>query len=117
MNYTMKLNEEPFERIASGKKTIEVRLFDEKRSKINIGDTITFFKLPDLKTFVNVEVIGLSRFKDFKRLFSVFGTKPFNHPIDFTIEKQIKGMREIYSQEKENEFGVLGIHMKLIKPI
>lgn len=33
MNHTMKLTSDPFERIAKGKKVIEVRLFDDKRKK------------------------------------------------------------------------------------
>ena len=38
----MKLNKEPFEKIKSGEKTIELRLYDEKRRKIKAGDTICF---------------------------------------------------------------------------
>ena len=38
----MKLNASPFEMIKSGVKSIELRLYDEKRQKIKIGDTIIF---------------------------------------------------------------------------
>jgi len=38
----MKLSTEPFNKIASGEKVIESRLFDEKRQKISIGDQIVF---------------------------------------------------------------------------
>ena len=38
MLHKMKLKESPFERIKNGTKTIEFRLYDEKRSKIKIGD-------------------------------------------------------------------------------
>ena len=34
MIHTMKLDAVPFEKIKSGKKTVELRLFDEKRQKI-----------------------------------------------------------------------------------
>lgn len=47
MEHFMRLHEEPFELIKFGKKIIEIRLNDEKRQKVNIGDTITFSKLPD----------------------------------------------------------------------
>ena len=46
MLHEMKLNENPFERMKNGTKTIEFRLNDEKRKKIKIGDKITFSKLP-----------------------------------------------------------------------
>ena len=43
----MSFNSEPFENIKSSKKTIEIRLFDEKRQKIHPKDIIVFTKLPD----------------------------------------------------------------------
>lgn len=45
----MKLQKSPFEKIKNGTKTVEFRLYDEKRRKINIGDQIEFSKLPDLQ--------------------------------------------------------------------
>ena len=40
MKHYINLNPEPFEMIRSGKKTIELRLNDEKRKTISVGDTI-----------------------------------------------------------------------------
>jgi len=59
MEYSMKLLESPYEIIASGKKIIEIRLFDEKRQKLHVGDIIEFSKLPDLKDKVKVEIVAL----------------------------------------------------------
>ena len=42
MLHKMKLNESPFNRMKKGTKTIEFRLFDEKRQKIKVGDKIEF---------------------------------------------------------------------------
>ena len=42
MTHIMRLNTSPFEMIASGEKTIELRLNDEKRRKITIGDEISY---------------------------------------------------------------------------
>ena len=114
MNHTMKLTSDPFQRIANGKKVIEVRLFDEKRKTIRIGDTISFFELPDLQRTLKTEVLGLSIFRDFRTLFSVFGSDPFGHPTNTTVEEQVAGMMEVYSKEEEKRFGVLGIHIHLI---
>ena len=44
MLHKMKLNKSPFERIKNGTKTIEFRLFDEKRQQIKVGDKIEFSK-------------------------------------------------------------------------
>ena len=42
MNHEMRLHPEPFELIKGGTKTIEMRLYDEKRRQIREGDIITF---------------------------------------------------------------------------
>ena len=36
MKHEMNLNRKPFESIKNGSKTIELRLYDEKRQKLNI---------------------------------------------------------------------------------
>lgn len=40
--HQLKLAAEPFNAITSGNKTIESRLFDDKRQKIQLGDKIIF---------------------------------------------------------------------------
>ena len=69
MLYKMKLNESPFERIKNGTKTIEFRLFDEKRQHIKVGDQIEFSKLPDLREKLLVNVVELYREDTFENLF------------------------------------------------
>ena len=69
MLHKMKLNESPFERIKNGTKTIEFRLYDEKRQQIKIGDQIEFSKLPDLQEKLLVDVIDLYKEDTFEYLF------------------------------------------------
>ena len=89
MIHKMKLNENPFERIKNGTKTVEFRLYDEKRQQIKIGDKIEFSKLPDLQEKLLVDVI---------ELYSVKGSRFFYcneegfYPVAFAAEKaKIKG--------------------------
>ena len=103
----MKLNESPFERIKNGTKTIEFRFYDEKRRKIKVGDQIEFSKLPDLKEKVLVDVIELNREDTFKNLFK----KLYNDEDE--IIRKTKSMYNYYLPEKEKEYGVLGIKIKL----
>ncbi len=107
MLHEMKLNENPFERMKNGTKTIEFRLNDEKRKKIKIGDKITFSKLPGLCEKLTVEVLELYNADTFENLF----LKLYN---DSKIAKEkAKVMHEIYSEAKEKEFGVIGIKIKI----
>ena len=108
MLHKMKLNESPFERIKNGTKTIEFRLFDEKRQQIKIGDKIEFSKLPDLHEKLLVEVVELYRDDTFENLFRKL------YKDEEEVERKTKSMYNYYLPEKEKEYGVLGIKIKLI---
>ena len=107
MLHKMKLKCSPFERIKNGTKTTEFRLFDEKRQQIKKGDKIEFSKLPDLQEKLLVDVIDLYKEESFEKLFKKLGSD----------EKEIKiktqNMYEYYSPEKEQQYGVIGIKMKI----
>ena len=108
MLHQMKLNKEPFERIKNGTKTIEFRLYDEKRRKVKIGDKIEFSKLPDLQEKILVDVLDLYTEPSFEELFE----KLYE---DKEIAKQkANAMYEIYSPENEKKYGVVGIKIKLV---
>ena len=49
MTHEMQLRQEPFECIVHAIKTIELRLYDEKRQRINIGDKIRFSRIDNPK--------------------------------------------------------------------
>lgn len=42
MRHTMKLKEDPFERMKNGTKTIEFRLYDEKEGRLKLGMKLNF---------------------------------------------------------------------------
>ena len=109
MLYKMKLNKSPFERIKNGTKTIEFRLYDEKRKDIKVGDQIEFSKLPDLQEKLLVNVLKLYREDTFEKLFK----KLYNDEKE--IERKVDSMHQYYSQEEEKEHGVIGIKIALVK--
>ena len=104
----MKLNESPFDRIKNGTKTIEFRLYDDKRKQIKVGDKIEFSKLPELQEKMIVEVLELYQDKTFENLF-----KKLYKEDEEEIKRKIQSMYEIYSPEKEKQYGVLGIKIKI----
>ena len=107
MIHKMKLNESPFERIKNGTKTIEFRLYDEKRQQIKVGDKIEFSKLPDLQEKLIVDVIDLYKEDTFENLFKNLYTDKEE------IARNTQNMYKIYSPEKEQQYGVLGIKIKI----
>ena len=114
MQHTMGLYESPFNSIKSGKKTVEVRLNDEKRRKISIGDSIKFTKVPESNETLTVEVLDLSEFPTFKEMYETIPASDFDtvgDPIDLMVQQTY----EIYSPEQEKEWGALAITIKLLE--
>ena len=66
MKHILKLQPKYFDYINDGTKRKELRLYDEKRQKINIGDIIVFQKEPELDITMNVRVVGLLRYNTFE---------------------------------------------------
>jgi len=65
--HKLRLSEEPFAAIVSGHKTIESRLYDTKRQKIQIGDRIIFTNRDNSEQTVTAEVVGLLRYAKVRR--------------------------------------------------
>ena len=111
MLHKMKLQEDPFERIKNGTKTVEFRLYDEKRRTIQIGDQIEFSKLPELQEKLLVKVIDLYKEESFEKLFK----KVFVGEDKEKIIEKAKSMNRFYTPEQEKEYGVVGIKIEIIK--
>ena len=113
MNHELKLQPEYYNFIKEGTKRIEIRLYDEKRQTIKIGDTITFLKEPEYNESFSVKVTGLLRYNTFDDLFKDFS-------IDMLADKsmtkdELKDVLEVfYTKEKQEQYGVLGIRLELI---
>lgn len=107
MIHKMKLKEDPFYRMKNGLKEIEFRLFDEKRQLIKVGDKIEFSKLPNLDEKLVVDVLDLYRANSFEELFqSIYNDKKI-------AADKAERMRAFYSKDEEQEYGVLGIKVKI----
>ena len=107
--HKMRLQSEPFEKIKSGTKRIELRLFDEKRKLINIGDTIEFQKQSEETEMLHVKVVALLRYRSFSELFDDFVPEIFGGKDKISL---LEGVHQFYSPEREKEYGVLGIRIE-----
>lgn len=107
----MNLQPKYFDFIKDGTKRIELRLYDKKRQSIQLGDIIEFAKSDDEK--FKAEVVGLLRYNSFADLFEDFDISIL---ADSSMTKQelLEVLGEFYSEEKQVEFGVIGIRIKLI---
>lgn len=108
----MRLHRGPFELIKNGSKTIELRLYDEKRQMINVGDTITFENRNDGDK-IQVKVIELHKYPSFEELYKHFDKISMGYKED--EEADPKDMELYYSSEEQSKYGVVGIEVELIK--
>ena len=110
----MKLRKEPFEQIRSGKKKIEIRLFDEKRQTLKIGDELLFTLVDDETQRIQTTVVGLYPFKSFRNLFlsPLAGATGFD---ESDPDGNVQKMYAYYPPEEEARYGVLAIEIMLVK--
>jgi len=110
---THKMNLQPkyFDFMKEGTKRIELRLYDEKRSRIELGDIIEFSKSENDK--LKAEVIGLLHYNSFKDLFEDFDISILADA-SMTKEELLSVLSEFYTPEKQAEYGVVGIRLKIL---
>ena len=107
----MGLYAEYFQSIIDGKKTVEVRLNDENRRKIKVGDMIEFIKVPEQDEALTVEVTQLRKYNTFQEMYEDIPFKDFDCE-GWTMKEMIDGTYEIYTPEQEKQWGALAITIK-----
>lgn len=108
--HELKLATEPFNAIQSGRKTIECRLYDEKRQAIKLGDELVFTNREDPAQTIRVKVAGLLRYTSFTDLFGSAAPEAFGGESEEGLLEQI---RHFYPESEEKRYGVLGIVITL----
>ena len=111
VTHEMKLLDHPFNEIKSGRKKVEMRLFDEKRQKLRVGDRIRFTNEKTGEE-LTVTVVGLHRFDSFLALTNAFQPKELGFKDD-TPHKIADIMTDIYSPEETEKYGTLAIRVSL----
>lgn len=108
MEHTMKLQPVPFSKIASGQKTIELRLYDEKRKAISLGDTVRFVCTASDAQLL-VRVVALHRFDSFAALYAALPLTKCGYAEGQKADPS--DMEVYYSKEEQSKYGVLGIEI------
>lgn len=108
----MKLNNQPFKNIKSGTKTIELRLYDEKRKLLKENDIIEFTnRTTDEK--LCVKVIKLHCYNNFSELYKNFDKVSLGYKED-EIPNPVD-MDKYYSKQEQEKYGVVGIEIEKCK--
>lgn len=104
----MKLHPAPFEMIKSGKKTIELRLYDEKRRLIKPRDAIIFTNVSTGEELKKT-VLNLHLFESFDELYTKLPLLKCGYTEDNVENAEPSDMELYYSREEQEKCGVVGI--------
>ena len=110
MMHEMKLWHDSFVKIKKQTKTIEMRLFDEKRSSISAGDTIIF---ADTSNNERIEclVINMYRYRSFEELYQQHSKVSIGYTEDEIADP--KDMLAYYSNEMIEQYGAVAIEVQV----
>ena len=111
MIHNMNLWPNSFQAIKNKTKTIEMRLFDKKRSLIKIGDIIEFSNTENKET-LRCQVINIYRYSNFEELYQHHNKISIGYKKDETANPQ--DMQVYYSKEDIAKYGVMALEIKAI---
>lgn len=110
MQHYMNLHNDPFEKIKNGTKTVEMRLFDNKRRAINVHDTITFTNVLNGEQ-LTAQVTDIRTFATFGELYNAFDKVSVGYNLQDVANPN--DMHAYYTAEQIAKFDVVAICVKL----
>ena len=110
MTHEMKLWHDSFVKIKEQTKTIEMRLFDEKRSAISTGDTIIFTDTSNNERIACV-VTNMFQYPSFEELYRCHSKLSIGYSEGENANP--KDMLAYYSNEMIEKYGVVAIEVQV----
>ena len=111
MLYEMNLHDAPFKLIKEGTKTIEMRLNDERRKDLKVGDIIRFTNRTTLET-METKVVALYYYDNFSELYKHFNKVEIGYKEDEIPNP--KDMDLYYTKEQQATYGVVAIRIEVL---
>ena len=108
------LDADVFEVVKKGIKNVEVRVNDEKRRSMKVGDEIIFLKRPLEEEKIVTKITGLKTFKNFNELVKDYSIERL-YLDTFTKEEFVSLLGRFYSEEEQEEYGVVAIEFEMVK--
>jgi len=106
------LDDDIFRVVKKGIKNVEVRVNDQKRQNLKIGDTIAFYKRPSDDEMIEVVVTNLKYYNNFEELGNYYPMERL-YLRDFNKDAWYDLMKRFYSTEEVIKYGVVAIEFKL----
>ena len=110
--HEMRLHPAPFAMIKSGQKRIELRLMDEKRRRVRVGDLIRFCSTGTPAESLIARVSAIYPFSSFEELYRSLPLEDCGYRPEEVASASPADMASYYSEEEEKRFGVVGIRIE-----
>ncbi|MBR0205197.1 MAG: RNA-binding protein [Clostridia bacterium] len=107
----MHLDPDAFERMEDEQKTVELRLYDEKRRRIQAGDVIRFESTDDDTDVLFARVTGMRFFASFDELYAALPLAACGYAPEELATASPRDMDKYYSPEAQQKWGVVGIEL------
>lgn len=116
--FEIHLHPRPFAKIRDGSKTIEMRLNDEKRRKMAVGDVLTFICRETGETF-SARLAARLEYPTFAELLDAHDPVAMGYgpEWDDRLRAGDHGMYAWYSPEEEARWGVVGLQLEVIHAV
>ena len=111
-NHIMRLHPSPMKLMREGTKTVELRLYDEKRKQISVGDRIAFANAENETDVLQATVLALYVFASFDELYKSLPLSECGYTKDTLPTASPRDMDRYYPKEKQKRFGVVGVKVK-----
>lgn len=111
MIHEMNLHDAPYKLIKEKTKTVEMRLNDERRKDLKIGDIIIFTNR-DTKEKLKTKVLKLDYYDSFKELYKHFDNIEIGYKKDDIPNPS--DMDVYYTKEQQEKYGVIAIRIELL---
>lgn len=114
MKHIMHLRSKYFNLVNCDKKSIEIRLADEKRKNFKVGDVIVFYELSHDDNYTSVLIDSIKKYSTFEELLSDNDINDLGINI-LGKSNFIQELKEIYPTDTVTKYGLLGIKFHVMR--
>lgn len=109
--HRMHLDPQAFAAMEDERKTIELRLYDKKRRRIQAGDVIRFESTDDETDVLFARVTGMRFFASFDELYAALPLTACGYAPEELAAASPRDMDKYYAPEDQKKWGVVGIEL------
>ena len=114
MEMIIHLDSDIFDIVENESKNVEIRVNDEKRRKLSVGDKLVFVKRPDDIESISGKVTKLVYFNNFNEVVDNYSMERI-YLKDSSKDDFVNLMKRFYSDEVVESYGVVAIEFELDK--